>query len=113
MNSEYSTTPPAMPCGRCYLTPDALGTTRLITSQSLTSVAFHDFLPFGEEIPSGLDGRSSLYGGSDQVMEKFTGKERDAETGLDFFNVRYMSSAQGRFTCPDPFGVAIVAERNR
>jgi RHS repeat-associated protein len=33
---------------------------------------------------------------------KFTGKERDAETGLDYFGVRYMSSAQGRFTSPDP-----------
>ena len=32
---------------------------------------------------------------------KFTGKERDAETGLDFFETRYMSSAQGRFTSPD------------
>jgi RHS repeat-associated protein len=31
-----------------------------------------------------------------------TGKERDAETGLDFFDARYMSSAQGRFTSPDP-----------
>jgi len=31
----------------------------------------------------------------------FTSKERDAETGLDFFGARYMSSAQGRFTSPD------------
>ena len=32
----------------------------------------------------------------------FTSKERDAETGLDYFGARYMSSAQGRFTSPDP-----------
>ena len=32
----------------------------------------------------------------------FTSKERDAETGLDFFGARYNSSAQGRFTSPDP-----------
>jgi RHS repeat-associated protein len=31
----------------------------------------------------------------------YTGKERDAETGLDYFGARYMSSAQGRFTSPD------------
>ena len=31
----------------------------------------------------------------------FTGKERDAETGLDYFGARYFSSAQGRFTSPD------------
>ena len=34
----------------------------------------------------------------------FTGKERDAETGLDYFGFRYLSSAQGRWTSPDaPF----------
>ena len=35
---------------------------------------------------------------------RFSGKERDAETGLDYFGVRYFSSAQGRMTSPDaPF----------
>jgi RHS repeat-associated protein len=33
---------------------------------------------------------------------KFTGKERDGETGLDYFGARYFSGAQGRFTSPDP-----------
>lgn len=33
-----------------------------------------------------------------------TGKERDGETGLDYFLARYYSGAQGRFTSPDaPF----------
>ncbi len=31
-----------------------------------------------------------------------TGKERDAETGLDYFGARYYSGAMGRFTSPDP-----------
>jgi RHS repeat-associated protein len=31
----------------------------------------------------------------------YTGKERDAETGLDNFRFRYMSSAQGRWMTPD------------
>jgi RHS repeat-associated protein len=35
-------------------------------------------------------------------MQQFTSKERDAETSLDFFGARYFSSAQGRFTGPDP-----------
>jgi RHS repeat-associated protein len=34
-----------------------------------------------------------------------TGKERDSETGLDYFGARYMSSGQGRFTSPDPVTV--------
>jgi RHS repeat-associated protein len=33
---------------------------------------------------------------------RFTGKERDAETGLDYFGARYFSGAQGRSTSPDP-----------
>lgn len=33
-----------------------------------------------------------------------SGKERDGETGLDYFGARYMSASQGRFTSPDrPF----------
>lgn len=32
-----------------------------------------------------------------------TRKERDVETGLDYFNARYYSSTQGRFTSPDEF----------
>jgi RHS repeat-associated protein len=46
----------------------------------------------------------------DDTNPKFTGQERDPETadpttpssGLDWFNVRYLSSAQGRFQGPDP-----------
>lgn len=37
-----------------------------------------------------------------------TSKERDAETGLDFFLARYYSSAQGRFTSPDEWAGGIV-----
>jgi RHS repeat-associated protein len=36
-----------------------------------------------------------------RLSEHSTGKERDAETGLDFFLARYYSGAQGRFTGPD------------
>lgn len=32
---------------------------------------------------------------------KFTGKERDAESGLDYFGARYYGSSMGRFTSPD------------
>jgi RHS repeat-associated protein len=35
------------------------------------------------------------------MMTQFTSKERDAETGLDYFLARYYSGAQGRFTSPD------------
>jgi RHS repeat-associated protein len=32
---------------------------------------------------------------------RFTGKERDAESGLDYFGARYYSSSMGRFLSPD------------
>jgi RHS repeat-associated protein len=35
------------------------------------------------------------------MEENSSGKERDAETGLDYFGARYYSGAQGRFTSPD------------
>jgi RHS repeat-associated protein len=38
---------------------------------------------------------------------KFTGKERDAESGLDYFGARYYGSSMGRFTSPDPKGISI------
>jgi RHS repeat-associated protein len=34
-----------------------------------------------------------------------TDKKRAEETGLDYFQKRYLSSAQGRFTSPDPVGI--------
>jgi RHS repeat-associated protein len=34
-----------------------------------------------------------------------TAKERDIETGLDYFEARYYSSPQGRFTSVDPYDV--------
>ena len=36
------------------------------------------------------------------MRQQFTAKERDNETGLDYFLARYYSSTQGRFTSTDP-----------
>jgi RHS repeat-associated protein len=33
---------------------------------------------------------------------KFTGKERDSESGLDNFGKRYYASSMGRFSSTDP-----------
>jgi RHS repeat-associated protein len=67
-------------------------------------VARHDYLPFGEEIPSSVGGRSLVvgYSAADSTRQKFTQKERDIESGLDYFGARYYSGAQARFTSTDP-----------
>ncbi|MDX6501147.1 MAG: hypothetical protein QOG23_4407 [Blastocatellia bacterium] len=90
-----------------WLVTDQLGTPRMIAdlSGSLSGVSRHDYLPFGEELYAGVGGRTTGLGYTgDNVREKFTQKERDIETGLDYFQHRYYESGQGRFTSPDPFG---------
>jgi RHS repeat-associated protein len=48
------------------------------------------------------DARPSCFTASpDSFNFKFTGQERDAESGLDFFQARYFSGPEGRFTGPD------------
>lgn len=42
-----------------------------------------------------------------QSVTGFTGKERDGETGLDYFGARYFSGAMGRFASPDPIWVKV------
>lgn len=102
--AEYSNAAtPAAPCRTCYLSWDHLGSIRLVTDQNGTVVAWHDYLPFGEELPANTAGRNGSWGSSgDNVNQKFTGMEHDSETGMDSFNARYFGAALGRFTCPDP-----------
>jgi RHS repeat-associated protein len=53
-----------------------------------------DFYPFGGE---------RVVASSSGNRYKFTGKERDGESGLDFFGARYFGSSMGRFMSPDEF----------
>ena len=80
-------------------------------SGSLATMSRHDYLPFGEELFVGTGGRTAAqgYSASDGVRQKFTQKERDNETGLDYFLTRYYSSAQGRFSSYDP--IFVTAKR--
>jgi RHS repeat-associated protein len=50
-------------------------------------------LPFGDGL--------NCSGPSDPSPDHFTGKERDAESGFDYFGARYYASTMGRFTSPD------------
>ncbi len=51
------------------------------------------------------------YTNADGARQKFTQKERDNETGLDYFINRYYSSVQGRFTSVDPLMASCRAFR--
>jgi RHS repeat-associated protein len=52
-----------------------------------------DSYPFGDGL--------SCSGGADATEHHFTGKERDAESGLDYFGARYLNSDLGRWMSPD------------
>src|SRR5262249_20376639 len=77
-----------------YSHSDWLGTVRSHTyngsaCESTTSLPFGD----GQVITNQCYHPSTLH---------FTGKERDAESGLDDFGARYFGSSLGRFQTPDP-----------
>src|SRR5438445_10820524 len=98
--AEYGTIPTT--ASMSFLTADSLGSTRVVTTGGAV-FSRHDYLPFGEEIDASMSDRSTVpgYGVSDNITEKFSGKERDAETGLDYFGARYLNSMQGRWMSPD------------
>ena len=95
-----------------WLVTDQLGTPRMIFDKtgSLATTKRHDYLPFGEELFATTGARSTAqgYNVADGVRQKFTQKERDSETGLDFFKSRYYSASQGRFTSADSFAGSTI-----
>jgi len=76
-----------------YYFLDHLGSTSVVANSSGTIENESDYLPFGEE---------NAFQNATEQHFKFTGKERDTETGLDYFGARYYGSNMGRFTSPDP-----------
>lgn len=82
-----------------YYHLDAVGSVRAVTNQTGVVIERHDYLPFGEEC---LTGSCTPNPGGAGQPRKFTGQQRDAETGLDYFGARYYASKIGRFTSVDP-----------
>ncbi|MGH7701518.1 MAG: RHS repeat-associated core domain-containing protein, partial [Gemmatimonadales bacterium] len=73
---------------------DHLGTPRVITDALGQPISYHKYLPFGEELnpPPSTN------------THKFTGHERDRETGMDYMFARYYGSNLGRLMSVDPVG---------
>jgi RHS repeat-associated protein len=81
-----------------YYFADHLGTSRanaeVLSGQNTSTMCYDaDFYPFGAERP---------YTSTCLQNYKFSGKERDAESSLDYFGARFNSFAMGRFMSPDP-----------
>ncbi len=75
-----------------YYFSDHLGSASVITSATGVLQEESDYYPYGGEI---------AITNSDPNTYKFTGKERDTESGLDEFGARYYGSTIGRFMTPD------------
>ena len=79
---------------------DWLGTKRAeYTPNGLLSTFFS--LPYG-------NGLSSSGNASDATEQHFTGKERDVESGNDYFGARYYASSMGRWMSPDPSPAGVI-----
>jgi RHS repeat-associated protein len=75
-----------------YYHLDAVGNVLAVTNNAGAVVEQHDYDVFGQEV--------NVQAGSQP--KRFTGKERDLETGWDYFGARYYGSKIGRFTTTDP-----------
>jgi len=83
-----------------YVITDALGNIRAIEDEQGNVIERHDYLAFGEECTTGPCAANPGVGAGQP--RKFTGKERDQETGFDYFGARYYGAKIGRFTTVDP-----------
>ena len=81
--------------GTYFCHPDHLGSATWITNSSGQPVEYIHYMPYGE---LRCDQRTSTY----NERFKFTGKERDSETGYDYFGARYYSSALPMWLSVDP-----------
>jgi len=78
-----------------YYYKDHLGSVRAVMDGSFgTTVQAQDYEAWGDIFRS--------YTSEDISQNKFTSKERDAETGYDYFGARYYDSRVGNWLSPDP-----------
>jgi len=89
--SYYSTTDE-----KFYYLKDHLGSIKVRVDENGIVAGYDDYYPFGMV----MNGRSGSTGSEEDY--KFTGKERDTETGLDYFGARYYDSKIGRWMSVDP-----------
>ena len=78
-----------------FLFSDHLGSTRAMTQANGTVCFTSEYYPYGQELNSASTCSTSY---------KFTGYERDTETGIDYAFARYYNPRMGRFMSGDPIG---------
>jgi RHS repeat-associated protein len=103
--------------GLHFYLDDPLGTRRAQTDASGILEQTCVSLPFGDSLScvSQPESGGTAYFASvvAPTEHHFTGKERDTESGNDYFEARYYSSAMGRFTSPDPYNIVFEMMKGR
>ena len=79
-----------------WIHTDHLGSIAVMTDSSGAWTSARDYYPFGNERVNETQGT-----GSDDRFD-YTGKERDEESGLMYFEARYLATDSGRFMSHDP-----------
>ena len=88
-------TPTGQPCDpACYFHADHLSSTNLVTGSTGSRVETITYQPYGEI-------QSDSPGTPVNTPYKYTGQERDASTGLLYYEARYYDPRLGRFISPD------------
>jgi RHS repeat-associated protein len=104
--ATYDVAPTGSPALHFQL-EDWLGSRRVQTNINGTTEETYFNLPFGDglttTVPTGAPATAD-----DATEHHFTGKERDQESGNDYFKYRYLASSMGRWLSPDPSGLSRV-----
>jgi len=82
-----------------YYFSNHLGSHSMVTSATGSCEQDIDYFPYGGIIVDHCPNVAQHY--------RFTGKERDSESGLDNFGARYNASSMGRFMTPDPSNLSV------
>ena len=80
---------------RYFYHGDHLGSSSWITDKDGNALQYISYLPYGQLF---MDLKTTSYDAS----YKFIGKERDTETGFDYFGARYYSNSLGVWLSVDP-----------
>ena len=79
-----------------YCLGDHLGSSNLVVDKDRNWVNREEFTPYGE----------TSFGGFGKKRYRFTGKERDEESGLNYHGARYYAPWLGRWSATDPKGIS-------
>lgn len=83
-----------------YQFPDYLGSSSLELDDSAQIVSYEEFSPYGNSTYQAVRSQTDT-----PKRYRYTGKERDEETGLNYHGARYYAPWLGRWSSADPKGL--------